>query len=78
MSAQQLNFPIRASFTKRIVAPEQANTAPAILGVMLWLASTYFYRARIYPKSKDFLNLCFFSAGSFFASKGYAQFLFSN
>ena len=38
------------------------------VGTYFWFASTWWYHQRYFVKSKNALNLAFFSCGAFFAS----------
>jgi hypothetical protein len=45
------------------------------LGLILWLSTCVFYKKKIYPKDKLYLNYAFFVVGSYFASTGYTSYL---
>ena len=49
--------------------PEAANASTAYtFGLILWVASSYWFKKQIYPRDKNMFNLVMFSVGSLFSS----------
>ena len=63
----------RRQFNHRMMAIPSSESNAQIFGVLLWLSTSYFYKKKIYPTHKNYLNFVFFSFGSLFASFGYAN-----
>jgi hypothetical protein len=79
-----INTPINSmdlysrNYNTRFIETPVNESRAKIMGTLLWIASISYYKHKIYPQHKNYLNLVFFAAGSYVASYGYALTLKSN
>ena len=59
----------------RIAVSDNSVSTATTLGLVLWLASSYWYRKQFTKKERDYFNLVMFSFGSLFSSMAISRFL---
>ena len=67
-------------FANNRIAPSDQSVATATkLGLVLWVASTFWYRKQFLRKEKfDYFNLVLFGTASLFSSMAIARFFFES
>ncbi len=51
-------------------------TRAGTFGTLLWVSSAYYYKMKFQGPDKNLVNLALFTFASYYASYGYAYFLF--
>ena len=64
--------------SRYITAPQRDDTGVYKFGLILWIASTYWYKKQRFAHDKNLSNLLMFSFGSFFSSTAISRFFFES
>lgn len=64
----------RQHFFDRMVKLEQNDYLALKVGLVFWVASTYWFKKQYFLKDQNMFNWVLFSAGSFVSSVSYAKF----
>jgi hypothetical protein len=62
----------------RIAPSDESVTTATKLGLVLFVASTYWYKKQFLRKEKDYFNLTLFGFGSLLSSMAIARFFFES
>lgn len=65
----------QTNVTSRYAAPDATVAAATKLGLVLWIASTYWFKRQVYAKDRNLFNYALFGVGSLFSSMATSRFL---
>lgn len=68
----------RRHLGNRFAEVDNSVSSATKLGLILWLASTYWYKKQFRVANNHLFNLAMFSTGSLFSSMAIARFLFES